>query len=125
MNREWTTEDCPDATTGTLRDEMRREVDELVSALEGEELASVARLAGRLLATARRTFDLEEERLSTADAKSLVRHAREHERFLEDLGTLVTLASRGDGEAVAALRADRFIPEWLAAHARTDRGLPA
>ena len=125
MNREWTAEDCPDATTGTLRDEMLSEADELVSAFEGAELASVARLAERLLATARRTFGLEERRLRTADAKSLVRHAREHERFLRDLGTLVTLASRGDAEAVAALRADRFIPEWLAAHARTDRGLPA
>jgi len=125
MNHKWTAEDCPDPKMGELRNEMLQHADRLVSALPGAKLASVARLAEKLLSTARRTFDAEERRLRERSAQSLVRHAREHERFLADLGALVALASSGDAKAVAALRAERFIPEWIAAHAGTDRDVAA
>ncbi len=54
-----------------------------------------------------------------------MRHAKEHERFLADMSAVVALASRGDTHGVVALRPERWIHEWLAAHARTDCDLAA
>jgi hemerythrin len=104
---------------------MLRDAERLVSALGSGEHASLAGLAQQLLSTAREQFEAEERRLRESKAPSLVRHAREHQRFLADLGAMISLASRGDAGGVGALKPERWIPDWLNAHARTDRDLAA
>ncbi len=123
MNREWTAVVCPDPRIDALRKAMLRDADRLVSALGKGEHGSLAGIAQQLLATAREQFEAEERRLREAGAASLVRHSREHQRFLADLGAMISLAARGDAGGVTALNPERWIPEWLAAHARTDRDL--
>ncbi len=123
MNQEWSSVSCPDGTIDGLRKAMLRDAERLVSAVGDGKPGELARLAQQLLATAREQFEAEERRLRDRKAPSLVRHAREHERFLADLGALVALASRGDARGLSALRPERWIPDWLTAHARTDRDL--
>jgi hemerythrin len=123
MNHEWTAVVCPDPKIDALRKAMLRDAERLVSALGKGERGSLAGIAQQLLATAREQFDAEERRLREAGAASLLRHAREHQRFLADLGAMISLASRGDARGVVELKPERWIPEWLAAHARTDRDL--
>ncbi len=123
MNREWTAVVCPDQRIDALRKAMLRDAERLVSAFGKGEHGSLAGIAQQLLATAREQFEAEERRLQETRAASLVRHAREHQRFLADLGAMISLASRGDASGVVALRPERWIPEWLSAHARTDRDL--
>ncbi len=123
MNQEWTAVVCPDAKIDGLRKAMLRDAERLVSALGKGEQTALPGLAQQLLATAREQFEAEERRLREARAPSLVRHAREHQRFLADLGAVISLATRGDTSGVVALRPERWIPEWLSAHARTDRDL--
>jgi len=125
MKQEWTSVVCPDHKIDALRQAMLRDAEKLVSALGSREHGTLAGLAQQLLATAREQFEAEERRLRDAKAPSLVRHAREHQRFLADLGAMISLASRGDASGVVALRPERWIPEWLSAHARTDRDLVA
>ena len=125
MNQEWNAVTCPDVRIDDLRKAMLRDAERLVSAVGEGKHAELARLAQKLLATAREQFEAEERRLRDQKAPSLVRHAREHDRFLADLGALVALASRGDAHGLTALRPERWIPEWLSAHARTDRDLAA
>ncbi len=125
MNQEWTAVVCPDEKIDALRKVMLRDAEQLVSALGSGKHGALAGLAQKLLATAREQFEAEERRLREARAPSLVRHAREHQRFLADLGAMISLASRGDASGVVALKPDRWIPEWLSAHARTDRDLAA
>jgi hemerythrin len=123
MNREWTAVVCPDPKIDALRKALLRDAERLLAALGKGERGSLAGIAQQLLSTAREQFDAEERRLKEAGAASLVRHAREHQRFLADLGAMISLASRGDAKGVVELRPERWIPEWLAAHARTDRDL--
>ena len=125
MNQEWTAVVCPDTKIDALRKAMLRDAERLVSALGSGQHGALAGLAQQLFATAREQFEAEERRLKEAGAPSLVRHAREHQRFLADLGAMISLASRGDATGVVALKPDRWIPEWLSAHARTDRDLAA
>ena len=123
MNQEWTSVSCPDGKIDHLRKAMLRDAERLVSAVGDGKPGELARLAQQLLATAREQFEAEERRLREKKAASLVRHAREHDRFLADLGALASLASRGDASGLSALRPERWIPDWLSAHARTDRDL--
>ena len=125
MNQEWTAVVCPDERIDGLRKAMLRDAERLVSSLRNGDSHTLAGLAQQLLSTAREQFDAEERRLREARAPSLVRHAREHQRFLADLGAMVALASRGVAGGVVALKPERWIPEWLSAHARTDRDLAA
>ena len=98
MNQEWTAVVCPDERIDTLRKTMLRDAERLVSALGTAQHGALAALAQQLLATAREQFEAEERRLRDAKAPSLVRHAREHQRFLADLGAMISLASRGDSD---------------------------
>jgi hemerythrin len=123
MNQEWTAVTCPDARIDDLRKAMLRDAERVVSAVGEGKPGELARLAQQLLTTAREQFEAEERRLREHKAPSLVRHAREHDRFLADLGALVAIASRGDVHGLSALRPERWIPDWLSAHARTDRDL--
>jgi hemerythrin len=125
MNQEWTAIRCPDGKIDGLRKTMLRNAEQLVSAVGDGKPGELVRLAQQLLATAREQFEAEERRLREGRSPSLVRHAREHDRFLADLGALVSLASRGDARGLGQLKPERWIPEWLAAHARTDRDLLA
>ena len=125
MNHEWNTIACPDGRIDSLRKELLRDAEQLVAAVGARKNRDLLALAGKLLATAREQFQAEERRLREARAPSLVRHAGEHERFLTDVGAIVALAARGDTDGVVALRPERFIPDWLSAHARTDRDLAA
>lgn len=125
MNQEWTAVVCPDERIDTLRKTMLRDAERLVSALGTAQHGALAALAQQLLSTAREQFEAEERRLRDAKAPSLVRHAREHQRFLADLGAMISLVSRGDATGVLALKPERWIPDWLAAHALTDRDLAA
>ncbi|HVO19727.1 MAG TPA: hemerythrin family protein [Anaeromyxobacter sp.] len=125
MNQEWTAVACPDVRIDSLRRELLRDAEQLVAAVDAHRYRELLSLAGKLLATAREQFQAEERRLREARAPSLVRHAGEHERFLTDVGSIVALAAQGDTDGVEALRPERFIPDWLSAHARTDRDLTA
>jgi len=125
MNQEWIAVACPDGRIDSLRKELLRDAEQLVAAVDGRRHRELLALAGKLLATAREQFLAEERRLREARAPSLVRHAGEHERFLTDVGAIVALAAKGDTDGVVALRPERFIPDWLSAHARTDQDLAA
>ncbi len=125
MDQEWTAVTCPDERIDALRKAMLRDAERLVQAVGSGQDGALASLAQRLLATAREQFEAEERRLRDTRAPSLVRHAREHQRFLADLGAMIALAARGDARGVVALKPDRWIPEWMSAHARTDRDLAA
>lgn len=124
MYEEWNAVVSRDDRIDGLRAAMARDAERLVSALRAGHLGSVASLAQQLVSTARQQFEAEERRLREAGSPTLVRHAREHQRFLADLDAMATLAARGDIGDVVALRPERWIPAWLAAHARTDSGLP-
>ncbi len=123
MNQEWTSVTCPDGTIDALRRTMLDDAERLIAALGGGRPGELADLAQRLLVTARAEFEAEERRLRERRASSLVRHAREHDRFLADLGALVAIARRGDARGLGELKPERWIPEWLRAHALTDRDL--
>ncbi len=123
MNQEWTAVRCPDGKIDGLRRNLLRDAEQLVAAVGTGKTGELARLAQQLLATAREQFEAEERRLRDQKSPSLVRHAREHDRFLADLGAMVAIASRGDARGLGELRPERWIPEWLSAHARTDRDL--
>jgi hemerythrin len=125
MNHEWTAIACPDGRIDSLRKELLCDAEQLVAAVGARKDREVLALAGKLLATAREGFQAEERRLREARSPSLVRHAGEHERFLTDVGAIVALAAKGDTGGVVALRPERFIPDWLSAHARSDRDLAA
>ncbi len=125
MNQEWTAVRCPDGKIDGLRKALLQHAEQLVAALRGGDRAELARLAQQLLATARTQFEAEERRLRDRKAPSLVRHAREHDRFLADLGAMVAFVARGDTRGLGELRPERWIPDWLSAHARTDRDLAA
>ncbi len=124
MYEEWNAVVCHDEKIDGLRAAMARDAERLVSALRAGHLGTVASLSQQLVSTARQQFEAEERRLREAGSPTLVRHAREHQRFLADLGAMAALAARGDLRDVAALRPEQWIPAWLAAHARTDGGLP-
>jgi hemerythrin len=124
MNAQWTAIACPDAHIDALRKDLLRGADAVVlAAARAAPPAELARLAQALLETARAEFEAEERRLRAARSLTLVRHATEHERFLSDLAALAATAARGNAVAVRALRPERWIPEWLSAHAGTDRDL--
>jgi hemerythrin len=125
MNQEWTAVVCPDGKIQALRTALMEDAERLVSALGKGQHEQLDTLARQLLATAQRQFQAEEQRLRGAGAPSLERHSMEHERFLADLGAMLSLATRGDTRGVVALKPDRWIPDWLAAHACTDRDLVA
>lgn len=124
MYEEWNAVVCRDERIDGLRAAMARDAEKLVSALGAGRLGAVASLAQQLVSTARQQFEAEERRLREAKSPTLVRHTREHQRFLADLGAMAALAARGDLRDVVALRPERWLPAWLAAHARTDNGLP-
>jgi hemerythrin len=125
MNQEWTAIACPDARIDSLRKDLLRDAERLVAALGEGRHRELVSLARQVLLTAREQFEAEERRLRDQQAPSLLRHAREHERFLADISAVVALATRGDTPGVVALKPEQWIQEWLAAHARTDRDLAA
>ncbi len=125
MSHEWAAVMCPDEKIDALRKATLRAAEKVVSAASSGEHGDLAPLAQKLLSTAREQFEAEERRLREARAPSLVRHIHEHERFLADLGAMVSLATRGDAGGVVALRPERWIPDWMSAHASTDRDLAA
>ena len=125
MNREWTSVACPDEKIDALRRTLLCDAERLVAAVGAAKPVELASLAQQLLSTAREQFEAEESRLRETRAPSLVRHSREHQRFLADLGAMIAIASRGDRRGMVALRPERWIPEWLSAHARTDSDLAA
>jgi hemerythrin len=126
MNSLWTAIACPDARIDALRRDLLRGAESLVAAAaSAAPPAEVARLTQALLEIARAQFAAEEQRLGAARSLTLVRHAHEHQRFLADLEALAATAARGNAAALRALRPERWIPEWLAAHAGTDRDLAA
>ena len=123
MNHEWAAVVCADGRIDSLRRTLLRHAERLVAAVGAGEHGLLAGLAQQLMSTAREQFEAEERHLREAKAPSLVRHAREHQRFLADLGAVIALATRGDRPGVSALRPERWIPDWLSAHARTDLDL--
>jgi hemerythrin len=123
MNHEWIAVVCADGKIDALRKTLLRHAERLVAAVGAGEHGLLAGLAQQLMSTAREQFEAEERRLRDVRAPSLVRHAREHQRFLADLGAVISLASRGDLSGVTALKPERWIPDWLSAHARTDLDL--
>ncbi len=81
-------------------------------------------LVHRLVEAARTLFAAEERVLEEARAPTLVRHAHEHQRFLQDLAGVAESLARGERATVDALDLPRFVPSWLATHlARSDRDL--
>lgn len=81
-------------------------------------------LVRRLLETAREQFEAEERCLADAGDAALVRHAREHQRFLEDLAIIAEQLAEGRRDAVERLDVARFVGAWIAAHVtRSDRDL--
>jgi hemerythrin len=125
MNEEWIAIECPDGKLKAMRAALSEDAERLVTAVDTGEHRHLAALARKLLKAAQEQFRAEEERLRGVEAPSLERHRQEHERFLADLGSLLALAARGDTPGVVALRPERWIPEWLSAHAHTDRDLAA
>lgn len=78
----------------------------------------------RLVEAARTLFAAEERVLQEAVAPTLVRHAHEHQRFLQDLAGVAENLARGERKAVNALDLARFVPSWLSSHlSRSDRDL--
>jgi hemerythrin len=123
MRKESTSRAATGAELGALRLELYREAERFVTAARSDRLPEVAAAAGRVTTAARALFEEEEARLRAAGALSLVRHVHEHEKLLSDLVTLAALAARGDAAGVSSLRPDRWIRDWLAAHALTDAEL--
>lgn len=125
MDAQWTALAFPDARLASLHQELLRDAEALVTAAaRPAATGELAQLALSLLDTARVQFEAEERRLRAGRARSLVRHAHQHQRFLSDLTALATTAARGDAAGLRALRPERWIPDWLVAHAGTDRELP-
>ncbi len=80
-------------------------------------------------------FAEEEARLREAAAKSLPRHAWEHERFLADLDQLADDVGRRGLVALTGVRFTSWLPRWIDIHVarthgdlvavRSDRAAPA
>lgn len=78
----------------------------------------------RLLETARTQFSAEERWLREAQEPTIIRHAHEHRRFLDDLVEIADLLARGQREAVDALDVGKFVTAWIGSHvSRSDRDL--
>ncbi len=89
-------------------------VDEAVTRLELLRVAAEAQ------------FIEEEAKLRAAGAKSLSRHAHEHERFLSDLDELVDSVTRRGLVALQEVRFTSWLPRWIDIHvARTHGDLAA
>lgn len=89
-------------------------VDEAVTRLELLRVAAEAQ------------FLEEEARLRDAGAKSLARHAHEHERFLSDLDEIVDGVTRRGLVALQEVRFTSWLPRWIDIHvARTHGDLAA
>ncbi|BDG01036.1 hemerythrin domain-containing protein [Anaeromyxobacter oryzae] len=107
-----------------LREELFVRAECLLEALDAGRRAELPALLQRLAAAARAQFDAEERMLKETDARSLVRHAHEHAKFLADLDVITEHARRGEAGELEALRPTAWLMAWLAAHGRTDRDLP-
>jgi hemerythrin-like metal-binding protein len=109
-----------------LQLELFRRANQLVVAARSSRAAEARAHVARLTELACVMFETEERLLREANALSLERHAREHQRFLTDLALVsAELGRRGPG-ALADLQVARFVADWLEAHVgRTDRDLDA
>jgi hemerythrin-like metal-binding protein len=104
-----------------LREELVRRADQLVGAARAARTAEARAHVERVRELARALFEVEEQRLLAAGSLTLERHAREHARFLDDLAALGAELGRRGEAALAEVPVERFVREWLRAHAtRTD-----
>jgi hemerythrin-like metal-binding protein len=100
-----------------LRQELVRRADQLVRAARGARAAEARAHVERVRELARTLFQAEERRLGEAGSLTLERHAREHARFLDDLAALGAEPGRRGEAALADVPVERFVREWLTAHA--------
>lgn len=116
MRIEWT----PSYSVGI--DEIDRHQRDLCAAAQRIVGAAGARdgeleaLVRKLLETASAMFTAEERFLRAAGEPTLVRHAHEHRRFLEDLGAIADQLARGERAAVERLDVARFVGTWITSH---------
>lgn len=116
MRIEWT----PSFSVGI--DEIDRHQRDLCTAAQrlvsagGTRDGELETLVRKLLEIARALFAAEERFLRAAEEPTLVRHAHEHRRFLEDLGAIADQLSRGERAAVERLDVARFVGAWIASH---------
>lgn len=116
MRIEWT----PSYSVGI--DEIDRHQRDLCAAAQRLVAASGTRdgeleaIVRKLLEIARAQFAAEERFLRAASEPTLVRHAHEHRRFLDDLGAIADQLSRGERAAVDRLDVARFVGTWITSH---------
>lgn len=107
-----------------LRLELFRRANQLAVAVHAREAPEARAHVARLTELARVMFETEEGLLREAGARSLERHAREHERFLADLEIVSAELGRRGVAALGDLQVARYVSDWLEAHAgQTDRDL--
>jgi hemerythrin-like metal-binding protein len=107
-----------------LQLELFRMATHLVEAARARQAPEARAHVARLSELARALFDSEERTLREAGAISLVRHTREHQRFLDDLQVVSSELARRGPEALTDLKVARHVAAWLEAHVgQTDRDL--
>ena len=108
----------------SLQLELFRRATQLIEAARSRQAAEARAHVARVTELARHLFESEEQLLREAGSLSLERHAREHQRFLTDLAVVSTELARTGPGALAELRVDRYVTDWLEAHVgQTDRDL--
>lgn len=109
-----------------LQVELFRRANQLVTAARSRRAPETRAHVARLSELASVMFETEEQLLREAGARSLERHAAEHQRFLTDLALVSSELARRGPVALADLQVARYVAEWLEAHVgQTDRDLDA
>lgn len=107
-----------------LQFELFRRATQLVDAARGCRASEVRAHLVRLTEVAELLFDSEEQALRDAGARSLIRHAMEHRRFLADLSVVTEELGRRGSEVFEDLEVATHVTRWLDQHVgHTDRDL--
>lgn len=107
-----------------LQLELFRRATQLVDAAHARQAPEARAHVARLSELAAVMFEVEERLLREAGARSLARHAAEHQRFLTDLALVSTELKLKGEAALADLQVARYVAAWLEAHVgQTDRDL--
>lgn len=107
-----------------LQLELFRRATQLVQAARARQAPETRAHVARLAELASVMFQTEEQLLRDAGARSLERHAAEHQRFLTDLALLSTELKRRGPAALSDLQVAHYVTAWLEAHVgQTDRDL--
>jgi hemerythrin len=107
-----------------LQVELFRRANQLVAAARSQQAPETRAHVARLAELASVMFQAEEQLLRDAGARSLERHAAEHQRFLTDLALVSTELKRRGPAVLADLQVARYVTGWLDAHVgQTDREL--